>query len=342
MTALLKEIELQAAKNPEPIETIYFGGGTPSLLSLSELGLILEHLDRLYDLSKCIEITLEANPEDISTVLLDGWMQLGVNRLSVGVQSFEDKYLQFVNRAHGAKQAFEAIDLINSSGFTNYTIDLMFGIPPFDKKRWAQDLKIAADLKVPHLSVYGLTIEPNTVFGSWQKKDKFIETAEKDMAWGFRYAHEFLASQQYLHYEISNYALEGNESKHNSAYWEGKKYLGFGPGAHSFDGRHRSFNVSNNLKYIKSLSTGDLPATVETLTFTERLNEVIFTSLRTQKGLDLVRLEEQFEKKLLKDHESTIDQLVKNNLMTINNQVMKLTLEGMLLADEISLRILYG
>ena len=335
MTALLKEIELQAAKNPELIETIYFGGGTPSLLSLSELGLILEHLDRLYDLSKCIEITLEANPEDISTVLLDGWMQLGVNRLSVGVQSFEDKYLQFVNRAHGAKQAFEAIHLINSSRFTNYTIDLMFGIPPFDKKRWAQDLKIAADLKVPHLSVYGLTIEPNTVFGSWQKKDKFIETAEKDMAWGFRYAHEFLASQQYLHYEISNYALEGNESKHNSAYWKSQNWWGYGPGAHSHIDGNRFWNHKHPTSYQKALSDGAPAAGIERLTDRQMLEEQLLLMLRTKWGV-----ERELFAKLEVPPELVAQEIAAGNLELSGADCIRVSRKGRLIVDGLVVKFL--
>lgn len=323
-------------------ETLYFGGGTPSILSHKELSLIFESLHDHFDLSDCKEITFEANPEDITQSNLNFWLQLGINRLSLGIQSFQHEKLNFTNRNHDPQGALSALELIQQYSFKNVTADLIFGIPPFELEQWKTDLNQLISFEIPHLSIYGLTIEPRTVFGNWQNKGKLIATDEALMECAFRLTHELLKDHNYEHYEISNYAKKGHESLHNSAYWEGKVYLGLGPGAHSFDGKKRSYNVSNNAKYIQSIQSQSLPSTHEQLTDLDRLNETVFTQLRTKKGLDLSQLKSKYGKDLLHDYSHQIEEWQHQGLIIQNNNNLKLTLDGMLLADEISLKMFYG
>lgn len=345
IAALIREIELQASiynKTLGKIKTLYFGGGTPSLLDKNELGELISKVESCFDLNDCEEITLEANPEDIDENELNSWFELGVNRLSVGVQSFENKLLKSTNRSHDAIQAKKAIRLINESQIENFTIDLMFGIPGYSTDQWEKDLRIALEFNVPHLSVYGLTIEPKTVFGNWHSKGIMKETTEDEMMWLFRHTHQMLVSSGYEHYEVSNYALPNMQSKHNTAYWQGKSYIGIGPGAHSFDGLERRYNISNNNKYIESLGSDKLAHTIEYLTSTDRINETIFTSLRTTAGLDLGKLKEQFGKDLLHDHAKKIKSWEEMGLLEVREGYLRLTIDGMLLTDEISLKLLYS
>ncbi|MFZ9044459.1 MAG: radical SAM family heme chaperone HemW [Cyclobacteriaceae bacterium] len=345
IAALIREIELQASiynKTLGKIKTLYFGGGTPSLLDKNELGELISKVESCFDLNDCEEITLEANPEDIDENELNSWFELGVNRLSVGVQSFENKLLKSTNRSHDAIQAKKAIRLINESQIENFTIDLMFGIPGYSTDQWEKDLRIALEFNVPHLSVYGLTIEPKTVFGNWHSKGIMEETTEDEMMWLFRHTHQMLVSSGYEHYEVSNYALPNMQSKHNTAYWQGKSYIGIGPGAHSFDGLERRYNISNNNKYIESLGSDKLAHTIEYLTSTDRINETIFTSLRTIAGLDLGKLKEQFGKDLLHDHAKKIKSWEEMGLLEVREGYLRLTIDGMLLTDEISLKLLYS
>ncbi|MFT4737293.1 MAG: oxygen-independent coproporphyrinogen-3 oxidase [Cyclobacteriaceae bacterium] len=341
VSALCAEIELKSKLHSNPLLTVYFGGGTPSLLSKSELSLIMNSIYQHFDTTKLAEVTLEANPEDINEFQLADWLQLGINRLSVGVQSFNNEQLKFANRAHDAITAEKALKQLSEAGFSSYTADLIFGIPGFTLNEWDTDLDKMISFQVPHLSIYGLTIESRTAFGKWVKTGKISEPAEEKMATAFTMAHEKLTAAGYIHYEVSNYALPSHYSKHNSAYWSGTKYIGIGPGAHSFTGDTRAFNVSNNKKYMESIHQKQIPETVETLSETDKLNEYIFTRLRAKDGLDLNYLKDIHQLDLISMKKQWINPLVDNEMILLESQRLRLTLKGMLIADEISLKLLF-
>ena len=344
VACLIREIELRKSdddKESMSLETIYFGGGTPSILSTDELKMIFEAIRTHYILAEDIEITLEANPEDINPSSLDQWLEIGINRLSVGIQTFRDEALKFVNRAHSSGDAISSLSMIRQGGFTNITADLIFGIPPFKITQWQDDLSKLISFDLQHLSVYGLTIEPRTAFGRWHEKGKLSTASDETMEEAFRVAHELLTTQSYEHYEVSNYAKPGYESKHNTSYWQGKNYIGIGPGAHSYDGIHRSYNVSNNAKYMKEIQKGNLPLTIEKLSPIDQINEYIYTRLRTSKGLSLAEFGNLFSQNFYTVHQGLIDEFISRNLMERNHDTLILTLDGMLLADEISLKLFY-
>jgi oxygen-independent coproporphyrinogen-3 oxidase len=324
----------------EKIRTVYFGGGTPSLMNKEEAITLMDQLKNSFDLAKCEEITLEANPEDINQANLEMWKEIGINRISLGVQSLSNSQLTFVNRNHTREKSIEAIRLVQRY-FSNFTVDMMFGIPPFSLSEWENELNSLLFYDVPHLSIYSLTIEPRTAFGHWAKKGTLVETDESLMADAYKITHEMLTSYGYEHYEISNYAKKGFKSQHNSAYWSQKKYFGFGPGAHSFDGQSRAFNISSNSKYLKSIQNGNLPHEVERLTSRDRINEYILTGLRTSIGIDLNGAKTQFGIDLMRDHARLIAKWKENGLLKIENEHMRLTLDGMLFADEISSNMFY-
>jgi oxygen-independent coproporphyrinogen-3 oxidase len=344
VNAICKEIDLRAQQSDnqsKAIETIYLGGGTPSLLTEEELERILKVIHRQFVISSTAEITLEANPEDILKDKLSAWRSFGVNRLSIGIQSFDDKILKSINRAHNANQAKKALEDSIAIGYDNITADLIFGIPPFTIKEWESELDQLLHFNIPHISIYGLTIEPNTVYGKWLKQGSLNETDEKRMEEAFRLTHHKLEKEGLIHYEVSNYARPGQESKHNSAYWKGKPYLGFGPGAHSYDGIKRSFNVSNNSKYMKEIAKDVIPSTLETLTEIDQVNEFLFTRLRTIEGINLDEYQHKFKRDLLKDFPLQLNNLIEQQFLSLKKNNLKLTLNGMLLADEISLKLFY-
>jgi oxygen-independent coproporphyrinogen-3 oxidase len=338
MKLRIKEIE----KHHGSIQTIYFGGGTPSVLTKEHLIRIFSSLNEYFDLSHTEECTIEANPEDINEDKIEIWQELGINRLSLGIQSFDKSKLKSINRSHDHHQARYALETIKKSTISNYTADLIFGIPPFNLNSWKEELEELVSYEVPHLSIYGLTVEPKTVFGNWAKKGKFRQTNEDLMAETFRTTHETLTCKNFDHYEVSNYGKKGFHSKHNSSYWAGKNYIGFGPGAHSFDGDTRSFVIPHNANYIKSLQSGKVPLTKETLTVCDKINETIFTQLRTSKGLDLAKLKNEMKADLHLDYAEEIKKWEQQGLVYISGHHMMLTLDGMLLADEISSKMFYG
>ena len=288
LQALLKEMNTRKDYlQGESIETIYFGGGTPSLLSPSELESILNGISKNFSIDSTSEITLEANPDDISKVNTDAWKQLGVNRLSLGVQSFYEEDLKWMNRAHTAQQSAESIELIKRAGFSNFTIDLIYGTPTLTDERWRSNVERATQAEIPHLSCYALTVEPKTALDNFIRAGRLQDVNTDDQARQFLLLIEWLESSGYEHYEISNFAKPGKRSHHNTSYWQQKKYLGLGPSAHSFNGISRQWNISNNSLYISSILKS-LPAfEIEQLTPIHRLNEYIMTSLRTAEGLNL-------------------------------------------------------
>lgn len=321
----------------ETIETIYFGGGTPSILLEDELQLIFDALYERFEFADEIEITLEANPDDITDEKLLCWKKMGVNRLSVGVQSFNKDELKWMNRAHSAAESLACIDKIKAAGFTNFSVDLIYGSPLLSDEDWKQNVQTVIEKGIPHISCYALTVEPKTILAKMIESKKTATTDSKKQAQQFLLLMKWLSAAGYEHYEISNFAKPNLRSKHNSSYWKGKKYYGFGPSAHSFDGvRIRRWNIANNALYIQSIQKNGVPYEKEVLTFTQQLNEYIMTSLRTVEGLDLnyvkIKFGEAFSTKLTQQSAkfSSTKKVVLENLKII------LTNEGKLFADGIA------
>lgn len=303
--ALTKELELRQDElkkdgtNPK-VETIYFGGGTPSLLSIEELKLLIDEVYKYYDVVELPEITLEANPDDLVgvnmeslTSIFEAYRSIGINRLSIGIQSFFEEDLILMNRAHNAAEAKKCLQEATKS-FDNITIDLIYGIPGLSNERWIRNIETALAFKLPHISSYALTVEPRTALANFIKKG-VIDNVDDELAQEqFQLLSDILEQQGFIHYELSNFAKPGYFSQNNSAYWQGKRYLGIGPSAHSFDGEHRSWNVRNNSVYIKTLEDNILPSETETLTLTDKYNEYIMTGLRTIWGVSLEKVVAEF------------------------------------------------
>lgn len=346
IAALLKEIVLQ--KNylqDEFVETIYFGGGTPSLCTNEEVKEIIAAIKDNYAIAENPEITLEANPDDISAEKLAGWKEAGINRLSIGIQSFFEEDLQWMNRAHTAAQAIENLQLAIVH-FDNITIDLIYGTPELTDEKWKQNVDTAIALNIPHISCYALTVEPKTPL------DKMIRLQQSPTIDTDKQSEQFLLLMQWLsdagyeHYEISNFAKPGWRSRHNSAYWataaggRGKKYLGLGPSAHSFNGTERQWNIANNKTYIQSIQNNTIPSEKEVLTDVQQLNEYIMTSLRTMEGINMEVLSAVFgirESDML----SKAKKFITNGLMEKNAQSLILTREGKLLADGMAAELFF-
>jgi oxygen-independent coproporphyrinogen III oxidase len=320
----------------EPIETIYFGGGTPSLLTAKELDTLFTTIHKYYPVPGNPEITLEANPDDLTKEKLNEIRSVGINRLSVGIQSFDESILRFLNRAHTAQEALLCLDAAQEAGISNLSIDLIYSIPGQDDELLRKNLATAINLKPSHISAYSLTLEEKTVFGRWVSHGKLSAMEENHSASQFELVMDTLTQNGYHHYEISNFCLPGYESKHNTSYWQQKKYLGAGPSAHSFDGDSRQFNISNNPLYSKALREDRIPFEREVLTHENKINEYLFTSLRTDRGCSLSYLSSQFKYDLIKKNEPYLDQLVKEKLIEISHDRLILTRTGKLVADRIA------
>jgi oxygen-independent coproporphyrinogen-3 oxidase len=337
--AICKEIALQSNYlEGKALQSIYFGGGTPSLLSKQELGNILETIGLFFPIAKNPEITLEANPDDLSQIKLKELKSLGINRLSIGIQSFHEPFLTWTNRTHHAEQAESCVKLAQDTGFENITIDLMYAFPAENHAIWHNDLQKALALGVPHISAYCLTIEPKTVFGNWQRKGKIQAINEEFAAQQFEILVSTLVANGFEHYEISNFAKPPHYSRHNTNYWKKGTYLGIGASAHSYDGQSRQFNVSNNALYIKSIQQGVIPFEKEILHKADHINEYLMVSLRTMWGCDTAFLKEKYGYDILKD-EKNLARLLDyqgKELLTIENEKIILTFKGKLLADEIA------
>ncbi len=335
--ALLKEISLRPDYlQGETVETIYFGGGTPSLLSDGEMLAILQSIHRHFNVAATAEITLEANPDDVDPEALARWKMAGVNRLSLGVQSFFAEDLVWMNRAHNEIQAERAVLDAQSMGLDNISIDLIYGLPGLTDDRWKMNISRATSLQVPHLSCYALTVEPKTPLFKKIRLGTMPDIVQEDQARQFLHGIQWLEDSGYEQYEISNFARPGKRSRHNSAYWQSKKYLGLGPSAHSFNGSTRQWNIANNAKYIQSLVQGELNFELETLSATDRFNEYIMTSLRTIEGLDLLQVATGFgiEKKDLLGKKAA--PYIQANQMILADEKLILTRKGKLFADGIA------
>lgn len=322
----------------ESVDTVYFGGGTPSLLPAAALEQILDQVARIFP-GKKLEITLEANPDDLDPNSLATWKSLGIDRLSLGIQSFQDEILKAYNRAHNAQQAKQAIQLGRSAGFEKFSIDLIYGFPHANHDLWKKDLKEALLLDPGHLSAYSLTLEPKTTFGNWAKKGRFIPAEEEFVAQQFEWLQEQCDQAGYQQYEISNFSRPDQAAIHNSNYWKRIPYLGIGPSAHSFDGNARGYNPPSNPRYVQTLAAGKLPFVVENLEKEELINEEILTCLRTSWGLDTASMADRYQVDLLEIKAASIAKLTALGMIHTEGKTLTLTRKGQLLADSIAAEI---
>ncbi len=335
--AISTELEYQKVYlRGEAIETIYFGGGTPSLLTKQELDWIFNSVYKNYSVISQPEITLEANPDDLNQEKIKILREAGINRISLGIQSFDDKVLKFLNRAHNRQDAITCVNQLRESGIENISIDLIHSIPGQNDHLLSLNLGEVIALAPQHISVYSLTIEEKTVFGKWASRGKVKVVDETHSATQFEQVMDTLTDCGYQHYEISNYCLPGFSSKHNSSYWQQKPYLGVGPSAHSFDGETRQYNVNNNHRYLMSLNKGSIPYEKEILTKENKINEYIFTSLRTNRGCDLSYLIRTHDYDLMSINTTYIQSLLDHGFVTLSENVLSLTRRGKLMADKIA------
>lgn len=337
ITAISKELLLQKEYLlNEPIETIYWGGGTPSLLTTPEIELILDTLRSIHPISVNAEITLEANPDDLTPSRLKEFREAGINRLSIGIQTFHTNQLKSLNRIHDGATAIKSFYAAREAGFNNISIDLMYSLPGETPADWKQDILQAISLSPEHISCYSLTIEEKTVFGKWAATGKLKPEPDEVSAQHLELLMNELHQAGYEHYEISNFAKPGFYSNHNSNYWRGVNYLGVGPSAHSFNGESRQFNISNNHAYLKAIQTETIPFEKEVLSRENKINEYILTTLRTSWGTDLIFLKNKHGYDLVEKNREYISQLLGKQLITIESHILKLTNAGKLLADKIS------
>jgi oxygen-independent coproporphyrinogen III oxidase len=334
-TAIAKELALQADYlNGEKIATLYWGGGTPSLLTAAELQIILDSVNKHFSLEENLEQTLEANPDDLTTEKLVLLRNLGFNRLSIGIQSFDDEVLKFFNRAHSAKEALKCMELARDAGFNNISMDLIYAIPGQSVDNWKKNIDRALALHPEHISAYSLTIEEKTVFGNWNRKGKLKPAEENDAALHFTTLMDVAEQNGYEHYEISNFCKPGFYSRHNSSYWKQAHYLGVGPSAHSYNSVSRQANVSINSRYQKSIEAGIVPAEIEVLTRENKINEYIFTTLRTSWGCDLSHLRETHGYDLASTE--VLQKMKAQEWVIQRGTILLLTRKGKLLADQIA------
>ena len=320
----------------EEIQTIYFGGGTPSLLAVHELHEILETIFKIHNVNSNTEITLEANPDDLTPEKIKGFKNSGINRLSIGIQSFQDDLLKFLNRTHNSHSGISAYQQARDGGINNISIDLIYAIPGLEDHRWKKDIQQAIALEPEHISCYSLTIEEKTVFGKWASSGKLNPVDDEISARQFEMVMNMLEEGGYLHYEISNFAKPDYYSRHNSSYWKQENYLGIGPSAHSFNTTSRQFNVRNNHLYLKAIQSGTVPAEIEILTRENKINEYVLTTLRTHQGIDLSRITMDYQYDLLSNNSVYIHELLDKGLANLGQNKLTLTRKGKLLADKIA------
>lgn len=336
INAIKREIALRAVYlEDKKIESIYFGGGTPSLLEADEIARIIETIAKHFDIADHAEITLEANPDDLNAAKVNSLRHTAINRFSIGIQSFFEEDLQWMNRAHNQQEAVASIMRVQDAGFENITCDLIYGYPLLTTEKWRHNMQQLIDFEIPHISSYSMTVEKKTALDHFIKKGITPAIDSDQAADQMSLLIHTLKSAGYEQYEISNFAKNGVYARHNTNYWKGKHYLGIGPSAHSFNGTSRSWNVSNNAKYMTSINLDQLPLEIEELSTLDQINENIMTSLRTMWGLDLIALESKFGRsvkdRVLKEAEPFI--AAKNLILEANN--LRLTDAGKLMADRI-------
>ncbi len=349
--ALAKEIRMRKKKfENETIETIYFGGGTPSILQISDLRFLIDEVYKNFTVAENPEITLEANPDDLislsvraqSRTIFEDYKSIGINRLSIGIQSFFEEDLTMMNRAHNSAEAKKCLEEATKY-FDNISIDLIYGIPDssqngkqakqMSNEKWKQNIETALSFGVPHISSYALTVEPKTALHKLIQTGKIAQPKDEVAEEHFQILVEMLEKNGFIHYELSNFGKENYFSKNNSAYWLGKKYLGIGPSAHSYDGISRSWNISNNTIYLKSLNENKLPCETEILSKADRYNEYIMTGLRTIWGVSLDRIENEFGTTYLEYLTNQAQKFLEDNLLSIEENVLKATKKGKFLTD---------
>ena len=339
--AICTEIKLRRDYLDTPrLETIYFGGGTPSLLTTPQLARVFDTIYQCFSVDANAEVTLEANPDDLTKENLRRLRGSPVNRLSIGIQSFHEPHLRYMNRVHNAVEAENCVKNAQNAGFENLTIDLIYGIPHSDHSAWESDLQKALACQVPHISAYCLTIEPQTVFGRRVKQQKMPNVDEDFGAVQFEMLVETLEVAGYEQYEISNFAQNGQYARHNSGYWLQKHYLGVGPSAHSFNGHSRHANVANNAVYLKAISQGEIAQTTENLSTTDQINDYLLTSLRTRWGTDLAYIRNRWQHDLQATNSAYLQKALASNWLTLRENTLHLTKPGKLFADEITAALL--
>lgn len=335
VNAICEELRLRKNELTGKVKTIYFGGGTPSLLTSEELQQIITAIQTNYTISENAEITLEANPDDLTQSKIKELSNSKINRLSIGIQSFFEEDLKLMNRAHNASEALNCIKEAKKH-FQNISIDLIYGIPGMTKERWIKNLKLALELDVPHLSCYALTVEPKTALKKFIDKGIVPPVDEEAAKQHYEILLEVTEKAGYDNYEFSNFGKSGFESRNNTAYWEGKPYLGIGPSAHGYNGKSRSWNVANNTKYIKSIAAGELPLESEILSNEDKYNEYIMTGLRTKKGVSLNKIETEFGKEFLEYLRKQAANPLKNELLILEEESLKISKEAKFLGDGIA------
>ena len=334
--ALAKEIEIRKSEfQDEVVETLYFGGGTPSILEISDLKLLIDTVYSNYKVVENPEITVEANPDDLSKERIIELSNNKINRLSIGIQSFFEDDLKMMNRAHNSSEAKECLEFATQY-FDNISVDLIYGIPEMSNEKWLQNIETALSFNIPHISSYALTVEPKTALHSFIQKGIFPQPDDKVAQEHFQILVDKLSENDFIHYELSNFGKSTYFSKNNSSYWLGKKYIGIGPSAHSYDGEKRSWNVSNNTLYLKSIQENKLPSETETLSKTDRYNEYVMTGLRTIWGISLDRIETEFGKTYLDYLNQQAAKYIEGHLLFIDENILRTTKKGKFLSDGIA------
>jgi oxygen-independent coproporphyrinogen III oxidase len=339
--AIAKEIQMRKKEfEHETVETIYFGGGTPSVLSVEAINFLIAEVYKNYSVSENPEITLEANPDDLSSERIIALSQSPINRLSIGIQSFFEEDLVMMNRAHNLAEAQKCLEEATSY-FDNISLDLIYGIPGMSNKKWKQNIEMALSFGIPHISSYALTVEPKTALNKLIQTGKIAKPNDEVASAHFQILVEMLEANDFIHYELSNFGKKNYFSRNNSAYWLGKKYLGIGPSAHSYNGISRSWNVSNNSLYLKSIQGDKLPNEIEILSISDRYNEYVMTGLRTIWGVSLERIAQEFGIEYLDYLNKQAQKFLDDNLLSIENNILKPTKKGKFLTDGIASDLFY-
>jgi oxygen-independent coproporphyrinogen-3 oxidase len=334
--ALAKEIEMRKSEfQDEVVETIYFGGGTPSILEISDLKLLIDAVYSNYKVIENPEITVEANPDDLSKERIIELSNNKINRLSIGIQSFFEDDLKMMNRAHNSEEAKECLEFATQY-FDNISVDLIYGIPEMSNEKWLQNIETALSFNISHISSYALTVEPKTALHSFIQKGIIPQPDDEVAQEHFQILVDKLSENDFIHYELSNFGKENYFSKNNSSYWLGKKYIGIGPSAHSYDGEKRSWNVSNNSLYLKSIQENQLPSETEILSKTDRYNEYVMTGLRTIWGISLDRIQTEFGTTYLDYLNQQAAKYIEDHLLFVDESILRTTKKGKFLSDGIA------
>ena len=334
--ALAKEIEMRKSEfQDQVVETIYFGGGTPSILQITDIRFLIDEVFRNYNVIENPEITVEANPDDLSKERILELSNTRVNRLSIGIQSFFEDDLTLMNRAHNSKEAIACLEFATQY-FDNISVDLIYGVPEMSNEKWLQNIETALSFNIPHISSYALTVEPKTALHTFIQKGIIPPPDDEVASEHFQILVDKLTENGFIHYELSNFGKPTYFSKNNSSYWLGKKYIGIGPSAHSYDGVSRSWNVSNNSLYLKSISENQLPSETETLSKTDKYNEYVMTGLRTIWGISLERIEREFGKTYLDYLNQQAAKYIEDHLLFVDDTVLRTTKSGKFLSDGIA------